>query len=93
MKGIWHSLKVVMMVALAALWLHMDAMEMTCHCDHDTDGHLSSATSCLCVCHHVLGILFPSDSRSAPVTEVPTFDYMPPHGTPVPTDIFRPPLH
>ena len=80
------------MSALAAVWLHIDAMEKPCHCEHDTDSHASSAAVCLCVCHHALDLLPACDFYSAPVTGEPVFDYMPPHGTPVPDDIFRPPL-
>jgi hypothetical protein len=63
-----------------------------CHCEHESTGRMSTTTICLCVCHSAIGMAQPAEPHTLPGTGAQSFDYAPPHGTSVPSDIFRPPL-
>ena len=93
MNGVWHSIRNMFTVALAAVLLVMCSLETVCPCEHgDSDSQTQDAAMCACGCPHMIGLLPPSEPHVAPITESPTFNYAPLYGTPVPAEIFRPPL-
>jgi hypothetical protein len=91
MKNPRHTLISAVLAALVAVWLHMCA-QTECRCKHAGAGEAPAAVLCVCVCHTAFGIPPAFEPCGAPETEGTSFDYVPPHGTSVPGDIFRPPL-
>jgi hypothetical protein len=93
MKVTWHSLKSAVLLALAVIWLFVCAYTNACHCaEHEVVGRTSTTTVCLCACHTAIGMILSHELCTSSGTGTASFDYAPPHGTVVTSDIFRPPL-
>jgi len=95
MNKVWKSLGRLMVLLLAAVWLHTVAHTATCHSDNALCGHdgCSESTVCTCFCHAAIE---PTSEQSfsleQPITVwVPSFDETT-LALLLPDDIFRPPL-
>ncbi len=92
MRGVWNRIQGAALIALVAVWLLVCSHAVVCHCDHEAESQPSSPTVCLCVCHAALETA-PLSVLCAPSEDaIRVPDYVPPHGTSLPLDIFRPPL-
>jgi hypothetical protein len=95
MGKVWQSLKCVLVLLLATVWLLTMAHTVACHSENVMCGHDGCPESavCTCVCH-IAYEHTSSDPTCTAMTEtafVPSLDETI-RGLLLPCDIFRPPL-